>query len=112
MEKTEPTVFEVNFRHGSICLRSGYCEAYMTLPDILIPLLPFRQTMVHFENGSIACREKWSPPRGMKREEYSIALHPGQSWMGLDLSSVLEAVRTCEEVSTSLPATGFRRRFC
>lgn len=111
-EETEDSVFSVNesFR-GGLLLRAGYCEAYLTKSDRVIPLVPFRQARVLVAFGSIECREGWTPPRAMLRRQYRIARHPRQLWMDVDLADVRASTALCREVAVVLSSRGKLRRF-
>ena len=111
-EKTEDCVFSVDrsFRRGLV-LRAGYCEAYLTKSDLVIPLIPFRQARVLVGLGSIKCRESWTPPRAMPREQYRFAKHPRQCWMNVDIADVRASMALCGDVGVVLPVEGKLRRF-
>ena len=111
-EKTEDCVFSVDqsFQRGLV-LRAGYCEAYLTKSDLVIPLIPFRQARVLVRYGSIECRESWTPPRGMSRGQYSFAQHPRQCWMNVDIADVRASTALCCDIGVVLPVDGKLRRF-
>lgn len=111
-EETEDCVFSVNqsFR-GGLLLRAGYCEAYLTKSDHVIPLVPFRRARVLVRFGSIECRESWTPPRVMSRRHYCFAQHPRQRWMDVDLADVQASTDLCREADVVLSSRGKLRRF-
>ena len=110
--KTEDCVFSVDqsFRRGLV-LRTGYCEAYLTKNDLVIPLIPFRQTRVLVRYGSIECRESWTPPTAMSRGQYRFVQHPRQRWMSVDIADVRASTALCFDVAVVLPVHGKLRRF-
>ena len=112
MAATEDCVFSVNAAVlRGLFLQAGFCEAYLTTADLIIPLHAFRRTRIHVELGIIDCREDWTPPRGMKRGDYRLVQHPRQSWMHVEVKDLLAAATLCGRVRVSLPADGHSRRF-
>lgn len=111
LEATEGAVFSVASRHGPTTFCLGFCEAFITLPELVIPIKAFRRTRVHVTFGEIECRAVWNAPCGMERLRHELSLHPWQQWMSLNLEVVLQAVFVCEEAAIELPTDGFKRRF-